>query len=150
MAGDDVHREIGIDRFNATWDLIDKGAARTSDDDVEMLLSAVTSRWHWGRVGGPEEIATGEWQVAHTAALLGLGDLAVLFAQRSLAVATEQGWTGWRLASAHEGLARAYATLGDPDLRAFHLDAADAALATEPDAEESVIMREQLATVPRV
>src|SRR5687768_17525099 len=58
---EDVHRQIGVDRFNATWDLIDKGD-RTADEDVELLLSAMTSRWHWGQVGGPEEISTGDWQ----------------------------------------------------------------------------------------
>jgi hypothetical protein len=147
---DDVHRQIGVDRFNATWDLIDKGAARTPDDDVEMLLSAMTSRWHWSRAGGPEEIATGDWQVSHAAALLALGDVALLFARRNLAIAEEQGWTGWRLASAHESLARAFATIGDAEQRAFHLEAAEAALAAEPDADESAIIREQLASVPPV
>jgi len=146
----DVHRDVGIDRFNATWDLIDKGAARTPDDDVEMLLSAMTSRWHWSRCGGPEEIATGDWQVAHCAALLGLGDLAVLFASRNLTLAEEQGWRGWRLASAHEGMARACAVSGNVDGRSFHVDAAEAALAEEPEAEEARIIAEQLATVPPV
>lgn len=145
-----MSREIGIDRFNATWELVDRGAARTQDDDVEMLLSAMTSRWHWSQAGGPAELATGDWLVSHVACLLGLGDLALLFARRALATTESEGWPGWRLASAHEGLARAFAVLGDADQRSFHLDAADAALAAEPDAEESAIIREQLATVPPV
>ena len=144
---DDVHRQIGVERFNATWDLIDR-RDRSADDDVELLLSAMTSRWHWGQVGGPEEISTGDWQVAHAASLLGLGDLALLFARRNLATAEAQGWTGWRLASAHEGMARASAVAGDADGRARHLDAARGALDAEPDAEESQIIAEQLATVP--
>ncbi|HEX4904416.1 MAG TPA: hypothetical protein VFU93_03110 [Acidimicrobiales bacterium] len=147
---DDVHRQIGVERFNASWDLIDKGAARSPDDDVELLLSAMTSRWHWGQVGGPEEVSTGDWQVAHAACLLGLGDLALLFARRNLATATERGWSGWRLASAHEGMARASAVAGDADGRSRHLAAAEAALANEPDAEESRIIASQLATVPSV
>ena len=144
---DDVHRQVGVDRFNATWDLIDQ-KERSADDDVELLLSAMTSRWHWGQVGGPEEISTGDWQVAHAASLLGLGDLALLFARRNLATAEAQGWDGWRLASAHEGMARAHAVAGDAAGRAQHLAAAEAALANEPDAEESQIIASQLATVP--
>ena len=144
---DDVHRQIGVERFNATWDLIDR-PDRSADDDVELLLSAMTSRWHWGQVGGPEEISTGDWQVAHAAALLGLGDLALLFARRNLTTAEAQGWTGWRLASAHEGMARACAVAGDADGRARHLDAARAALDAEPDAEERQVIADQLATVP--
>lgn len=146
---DDVHRQIGVERFNATWDLIDR-ADRSADDDVELLLSAITSRWHWGQVGGPEEISTGDWQVAHAASLLGLGDLALLFARRNLATAEAQGWSGWRLASAHEGMARAFAVAGDAGGRARHLDAARAALDAEPDAEERQVIAEQLATVPEV
>jgi hypothetical protein len=146
---DEVHREIGVDRFNATWDLIDK-QDRSADDDVELLLSAMTSRWHWGRVGGPEEISTGDWQVAHAASLVGLGDLALLFARRNLATAEAQGWSGWRLASAHEGVARACAVGGDRTGRDEHVAAAEAALAAEPDDEERQIVAEQLATVPQV
>ena len=144
---DDAHRQIGVERFNATWDLIDK-RDRTPEDDVELLLSAMTSRWHWGQVGGPEEISTGDWQVAHAASLIGLGDLALMFARRNLATAESQGWTGWRLASAHEGMARASAVAGDANGRERHLSAARAALDAEPDAEESQIIAEQLATVP--
>lgn len=150
MAADEVHREIGVNRFNATWDLIDMGRKRSPDDDVEMLLSAMTSRWHWGRVGGPEEMTTGDWQIAHVASLLGLGDLALLFASRNLTTAEAQGWDGWRLASAHEGMARASAVRGDAIGRQRHVDAAQAALAREPDAEESMIIAEQLASVPQV
>ena len=148
MSGD-VHRQIGVERFNATWDLIDR-ADRSADDDVELLLSAMTSRWHWGQVGGPEEISTGDWQVAHAASLLGLGDLALLFARRNLATAEAQGWSGWRLASAHEGMARAFAVAGDAGGRARHLDAARIALDAEPDAEERQVIADQLATVPEV
>ena len=144
-----MHREVGVDRFNATWGLID-ARDRSADDDVELFLSAMTSRWHWGQVGGPEEISTGDWLVAHAASLLGLGDLALLFAHRNLAIAEGQGWTGWRLASAHEGLARAHAVSGDGAGRARHLAAAEAALANEPDAEESQIIASQLATIPEL
>lgn len=150
---DDLHRSLAVERFNAAWDLIDAGASsRSADDDVEMLLSAMTSRWHWSRAGGagPSEVATGDWQVAHVAALLGFGSVAVLFARRSLAAATSLGWSGWRLASAHEGMARACAVSGDAYGRAQHVALAEAALAAELDDEERAIIASQLATVPEV
>jgi hypothetical protein len=146
---EDFHRDIAVDRFNAAWDLIDK-ADRTPDDDVELLLAAMTSRWHWSRVGGAEEVATGDWQVAHVASLLGLGDLALVFAERHLAAATSLGWTGWRLASAHEGMARAFAVCGDADGRAHHLALAHEALAGEADAGDRQVILDQLATVPTI
>jgi hypothetical protein len=146
---EDLHREIAVERFNAAWGLIDKGT-RTDDDDIELLLSAMTSRWHWAQVGGPEETATGDWQVAHAAALIGLGDTALRFAERNLRAAEALGWTGWRLASAHEAMARAFAVCGDADGRAHHLALANEALEDEADAGDRQIILDQLATVPEL
>jgi hypothetical protein len=133
--------------FNGAWHLIET-PERTDDDDVAMLLTAMASRWHWGRIGSPEQVATGDWQVGHVASLLGIGELALTFASRSLAVALEEAWDGWRLASAHEGVARAFAVLGDDGV-ARHVAEAEAALAREPDAEDRAVVASQLATIPR-
>jgi hypothetical protein len=143
------HRRVGVALFNGAWELIDK-PERSDDETVEMLLRAATSRWHWGRVGGPEELASGDWQIAHVASLAGLPDVANLFARRNLHAAVENGWTGWRLASAHEGMARACAVNGDANGRAHHIAAAAAALADEPDEESRDLIASQLATVPDV
>lgn len=102
------HREIAKQQFNRCWDLIEL-AERSPDDEVDMLLAAMTSRWHWGQVGGAEQIATGDWQVAHVTSLLGHGELVRTFAARNLAAAEMLGFTGWLLVSAHEGMARACA-----------------------------------------
>ena len=135
--------------FNAAWQLIDK-AERTADEDTEMLLAAAASRWHWGQIGGPAEIATGDWQVGHVAALLGFADVALHFAKRNLTTAEAEGWDGWRLASAHEGMARAYAAGGEVLLRDQHASEAQAALDREPEPEERDVIAAQLATVPRL
>lgn len=141
-------RSLAVSLFNATWELIDR-ADRTDDEDVEMLLSATASRWHWGQVGTAEQVAIGDWQVGHVASLLGLGELALRFAERHLAAALSQGWAGWRLASAHEGVSRAYAILGDDVASASHRGDAEAALALEPDEENRAVIESQLATIPR-
>jgi hypothetical protein len=141
------HRDTAARLFNDTWALIDK-PDRTADEDAEMLLGAAASRWHWGQVGGVEEVAGGDWQVAHAAALLGLPDLAMLFARRNLAVAQRERWAGWRLASAHEGMARACAAAGDATGRQHHVAAALLALEDEADAEDRQVIADQLATVP--
>jgi hypothetical protein len=145
----DWHRHFGASLFNAAWELIDR-PNRSPDDDVEMLLAAAASRWHWGRVGGHAEVATGDWQLAHVASLLGMSELALVFARRNLEAATSSGWAGWRLASAHEGMARACAAAGDADGRAEHFGAAERALAGETDAEDARVIAGQLATVPQV
>ena len=40
-------------------------------------------------MGGPEEVATGDWQVADVASLLGLVDIALVFAERNLQLGRE-------------------------------------------------------------
>jgi hypothetical protein len=145
----EVHRRLGAQLFNRTWDLIDQ-MERSGDDVIEMLLAAMASRWHWGQVGTAEQVATGDWQVAHVFGLVGDGEVAVRFARRHLAAATAEGWDGWRLASAHEGMARAFAVSGDASGRAEQMEAAVAALAREDDAEDRDAIAAQLATVPPV
>ena len=79
----DAHRYFAIATFNATWELIEK-LGRTPDEDAAMLQSAFASRWHWGFVGGPEQLATGDWQIAHVASLLGFGLVAQTYALRGI------------------------------------------------------------------
>ncbi len=86
--------------------------------------------------------------MARVACLLGLGELAALFASRNLATAEADGWDGWRLASAHEGMARAGATRSEAEARSLHVAAARSALGREPDPEGRAVVEEQLATLP--
>ncbi len=150
MSEDAAGRRYAIDLFNQTWELIEK-SDRSPDEDLEMLLSAAASRWHWGEVGGgPEQTATGDWQLAHVASLLGFGSLALPFAERSLRTALAEEWSGWRLASAYEGVARAYAALGDADLRLQHVTLATQALEQEADDEDRAVIATQIASIPPV
>ncbi len=77
------HRRFGAELFNSTWDLIEQ-AERSADDEAAMLVAAMASRWHWSQVGTAEQVATGDWQVAHVFSLLGYGDVALRFARRVL------------------------------------------------------------------
>jgi hypothetical protein len=146
---DEWHRKIAARLFNGAWDLIDK-TDRSDDDAVEMLLRACASRWHWGQVGGSMQISSGDWQIAHVASLIGLDQLALLFASRCLEAVEGADCDGWRLASAHEGMARACACARDAEGRARHMRLAEEALAAERDEEEREIIAGQLATVPEV
>lgn len=141
------HRRFGGEAFSAAWAQIEN-EQRTPDDDLQMLPAAAASRWHKDYLGEPERSWLGDWQVAHVAALLGVGQLALAFARRSLAAAEAAGRTGWRLASAHEAMARASAIVGDAEDHRGHLDAARAALAEEPDERDRAIIAGQIATVP--
>lgn len=141
------HKFFAIQAFNGAWELIDK-PERTHDEDAEMLQLAFASRWHWGFVGGIQQTATGDWQIAHCASLLGLGGLAQLYAQRAYDVCEREGWTDWARASMLEGMARAAAAAGDTAAHVkYYVLATEAVAAIEED-DERVVIAAQLATVP--
>lgn len=143
----EAHKFFGPSLFNATWELIDK-PDRSADDDAAMLEAAMGSLYHWTQVGEPEQVATGYWQVAHVASLLGFGLLAWAYANRSLAIAEAEGFTDWRKASVLEGVARAAAAYGDAaEHEKYYALAKDAIDAIESDDERAVIAG-QFATVP--
>lgn len=135
--------------FNAAWDLIYR-RDREPDHDAEMLVAACASRYLWEGVGGDEQRTVGDWQVAHVASLLGDAALALRFAARSLAIVEANGWSDWRLASALEGMARAFATAGDGEARDSYAARCREVLATMTDREDRVLIASQLATVPGI
>lgn len=144
---DEAHKFFAPNLFNAAWKLIDK-PDRTADDDAAMLEAATASLYHWTQVGGPAQIATGCWQVAHVASLLGFGLLAWNYANRALAIAEAEGFTDWQWASVLEGMARAAAAYGDAAAHArYYALAKDAIDAIGQDGERAVIAG-QFATVP--
>lgn len=135
--------------FNEAWDLIDLDR-RTPEQQCEMVLRAAASRYLWAKAGGGDDgspLAIGDWQVAHVLSLLGAGELALLFARSAHARVVAGGWSDWRLASAEEGLARAYAALGDRESRDRHAEACRRMLATL-DPEDRDVIEGQLKTVP--
>jgi hypothetical protein len=141
------HKIFAASAFNQAWDLIDQ-PDRSSEDDAAMLMAAFASRHHWEVVGTDENRVVGDWQVAHVASLLGYGSLALRFARAALDRAVEQGFEGWRLASCHEGMARAHACSGDDAERDRHIRAARRLLDEVADPEERGLVESQLETVP--
>jgi hypothetical protein len=142
-------RDLGIDLFGRVWELLDKGD-RSSDENAEMLAAAFASRWHWGQAAEAtkENLAIGDWQVAHVASQLGHGSVALEYATRALAAADAEGWGDWQRASMLEGMARACAAVGDTAGRAKYFAEASAALETIVEAEDRELIASQLATVP--
>jgi hypothetical protein len=113
-----------------------------------MLLATFASRHHWEAVGTDENRVVGDWQIAHVASLLGFGSLSLRFARAALDRAVEQGFEGWRLASCHEGMARAHACSGDVAERDRHIRAARRLLDNVDDPEERGLVESQLESVP--
>lgn len=142
------HRALAIGYFNATWDLIDQ-PTRTAEQDRDMLSSAFASRQHWIEAGGTDgQLITSDWQVSHVASLVGLGDLALRFAQAAADRASASEIPDWLFASTHEGLARAHAALGDVDAYNREATLTRSLLEQVTDDEDRALIASQLASIP--
>ncbi len=141
------HRIFAASAFNQAWDLIEK-SERSSEEEAAMLMASFASRHHWEAVGTDENRVVGDWQIAHVASILGFASLSLCFARAALDRAVEQGFEGWRLASCHEGMARAHACSGDLAERDRHIRAARRLLDSVDDPEERGLVESQLQSVP--
>lgn len=135
--------QLAKDLFNQTWDLIDK-TDRTRGEDALMLHKAHASCLLWRGAGKPVNNAVGEWQVSHAYCLLGMGAPALLHAELSLAICKENDIGGLTLAFGYEGLARAYAVLGDAGKSAEYKAAGLAICDTMEDERDREYVRGEL------
>jgi hypothetical protein len=115
----DVHRKFAVDCFNGTWDLIEL-ADRTPQDDARMIHMAHASRFHWGEIGTPLNLARGDWQISRVYAILGQGKNALDYAKSCLHLCIDNDFKDFDLAFAYEAVARAFAILGNENLMEKH------------------------------
>ena len=106
-----VHRFFSAMCFNKTWEFIDN-PHRTSDEELAMLQTAMTSLWHWSQRedATPQNLSVGNWQVSRVYCLLGQAENARRYAEASLKLA--EGCEPFYAAFAYEALARAEWSLG--------------------------------------
>ena len=140
-------RKLAIGCFNAVWDLMDK-EDRTADEDDLMLHMAHASRYHWGQVGDPENVARGEWQVSRVYAVLRRPEPCRFHAQRVLDVCVANGIADWDIAFAYEALARACAISDETEAaRDMTERALEAAAKIEQDEDRKIVLAD-LETIP--
>jgi hypothetical protein len=112
-----------------------------------MLHAAHASRYHWGEVGEPANLARGEWQCSRVYSVLGRAEPALWHANRCLALCEEHGIGDWDIAFAHEAVARALRVAGDgagSDAALARAREAAVAIAEEEDRE---LLMSDLATI---
>jgi hypothetical protein len=110
----EVHRSLGVELFNKTWDLMDK-MYRTPSDDATMLEFAHSSAYHWSFCGTLVNQQRGYWLISRVYAVLGIPDACLLFAKLCRGT-TESGLNemeDFDTAFSYEALARAYALNGE-------------------------------------
>jgi DNA-binding transcriptional MerR regulator len=142
-----TRRKLAADLFNHTWTLLEK-PDRTPAEDDEMIHSAHASRYHWGEVGEPVNLARGEWQCSRVYAVLGRAEPALWHARRCLAINEANGAADWDIASAYEAMARAQLTAGDLAEVAAWKAKATSALDGIADPDDREVIEGDLATLP--
>ena len=140
------HRQIAVDLFNHVWTLME-AAGRTTAQDDEMLHAAHASRYHWGLVGQPVNLARGEWQCSRVYAILGRGEPAIHHGRRCLELCQAEGIGDFDLAFAYEALARAHLVAGDSQAAERYRSLAAQAGNEIADDEDRTHFEEQLAGI---
>ena len=141
------HRKQAASLFNQVWRLLEK-TRRTPAEDDEMIHAAHASRYHWGIVGKPAQVAIGEWQVSHVYAVLRRSEPATYHARHCLAVCREHHLRDFPLAFAYEALARAAAVAGKSSDRDGFIRRARAAANGIENEEDRKLVLSDLATIP--
>ena len=141
-----AHKWFSVDCFNSAWNRIDQ-PDRSEQDDLEMLLLAAASTWHWTQ--RPDctnrNRSVGYWQISRVLSLMGHADLATRFGEACREAAPEgdlfcQGY-------ACEALARAAAVAGDHVAAQRLLEEAKAFASGIQDQEEQETLLADLHTI---
>ena len=139
----EFHRKTAVQAFNEAWELLDM-KVRSAQDDRRMLHLVHVSRYHWGLVGNPGNIAVADWQISRAYASLGQADLSLRFAKSCLETCEKEGLAEI-IHTAHEAMARAHAVGGDSRSARKHLEKARALLEKLPlSAEDQRTYLEQI------
>ena len=118
---EEAQKEFAKSTNHRVWDLLEK-PDRSPVEDEEMLLAAMTSLYHWKQVGTAVHDQRGRWILSRV--FIGLGKSQAALEQAEKCVAVTQSFPDemkdFDLAFAQEGLARAYAMVGDLDKATKH------------------------------
>ena len=140
---DAARKEFAVGCYQRCWELLDAGT-RTPDEEVELLTAAFTARHHWEPIGGPEQWILSDWMVSRAAAAVGEGGLALRFAERAYGACLAEGTADWLLASAAEGVARAFAAAGDEVECAAWIGVAEGLVRRITDDDDRALVADQL------
>lgn len=130
--------------FNRAWELLDE-ATLSREQEEELLAATFASRHNWYRVGTAKNRALADWQISRVAAVLGYADLALRFAERSLALAVDLDLGPFVTGFAHESIGRAAAEVDDVETFGEHIGRARALLADIEDDEARDVLAADLA-----
>jgi hypothetical protein len=111
----EFHKKYAVNLFNHVWSILDK-TSRTEEDEIAMIHAAHASVFHWSKIGTPNNIYVGEWQISRVYSALDHGEEALYHAQKSLDICEENDdFSPFDWAYAYEGMARAHSVNGNEE-----------------------------------
>ena len=140
------HRALASRFYNAGWELLE-APSRDDDDNALLLTNAFASRAHWLEAGGTQQWIISEWMVSRAAAATGWSDLALFFGMRAFRGAQEPSVADWVVASAAEGVARAYAAAGDDVQRDEWIERAQLLVEAIVNPQDRALIASQVASL---
>ncbi len=143
----DAHKYFSADCFNKTWDNLDKTSARSAEENMEMLHTAIASLWHWSQREDvtPENLSVGYWQVSRVYCLIGQPNNARRYGFLSLTHAKEL--SPFYRAYSYETLARAEMIKGNRFIMITHLEKARELVKQVEDEEKRQLLLRDLETI---
>jgi hypothetical protein len=134
--------------FNSTWDLINK-SDRTPKEDEQMLLTSMTSAWHWTQREDcqPTNMAIAYWQIARVYAQLKQVENARRYGQLCLDVSQGEDVEPVYKGFAYEALARAEMVAGERKQMQHYLEQAFRVAALVTDEEDKQLLIADLETI---
>jgi len=143
-----AHRHFSAECFNAVWGLLEK-AARTPEEDEEMLRLAFASYWHWTRRKDvtAENLSVSYWQLSRVNAVLRRADEARRYGRLCLELCRKENVAPFYLGYAYEALARAESTAGESVKMSEHLREARKAAERVTDEDSKKMLLADLETI---
>jgi hypothetical protein len=137
----DEHERFAKETFARCWDLL--GRSLSDAEKRDLVGYALTSRYHWQQIGAAQQLAIADWMASRAFAAVDQPALAIDYAMASLKHGDE-AFPGWLKSSLNEGIARAYASAGDHQLRDKYVALALTELEKESDSEDAGLIRSQI------
>jgi hypothetical protein len=143
----DSHKYFSAYCFNKTWDNMEKDGGRSSEENIEMLHTAIASLWHWSQRADVthENLSVGYWQVSRVYCLIKQPHNARRYGLLSLEYA--RNLSPFFKGYAYETLARAEMIADNRVIMKVYLEKARATLGQIKDEEEKKLIENDLETV---
>ena len=113
MTMEEFHNKMARKTNGGVWGVLDNDSPSAEELD-KALEMAFASLYHWRQVGKPINIARGEYMVSRVFSHMRNGDMALLYAERTLKLTEEaDDKADFDMGFAYEVLAKAHSVKGD-------------------------------------